>query len=95
LVLVILPCFIDIICLWALYDLTARTERIAEEEHHIMEIVRHANTVMILYTATKAKFLNVLAATKGPYRDKTLAEGIDGIAQCIGATSVLNGHGRS
>ncbi len=75
LVLVILPCFIDIICLWALYDLTARTERIADEEHHIMEIVRHANTVMILYTATTAKFLNVLSTAKGPYREKTLVEG--------------------
>ncbi len=73
LVLVMLPCFIDIICLWALYDLTARTEKLAVEERHIMEIVRNANTVLVLYSTTTAKLINYMSAS-AQFRDQNRAE---------------------
>ncbi|MBS1957025.1 MAG: HAMP domain-containing histidine kinase [Cyanobacteria bacterium SZAS-4] len=71
LALVMLPCFIDIICLWALYDLTNRSERLAEEEHHINEVVRHANTVLILYSTTTAKLINAMTA-QSQYRERSM-----------------------
>jgi hypothetical protein len=77
LVLVVLPCLIDIVCLWALYDLTGRTEKLAAEERHIMEVVRHANTVMVLYSTCTAKLINYMSAAEGPNRARMQKEAME------------------
>lgn len=81
LVLVTLPCLIDIACLWALYDLTARTETLAHDEHRILEIVRCANSVVMLYTITSAKVVNFLIASPGVGRNRQKQEAIASVTK--------------
>lgn len=80
LVLIMLPCVIDIICLWALYDLTARSEKLAVEERHIMEVVRQANIVLVLYSTTTAKLINSLSA-QSQYRERSMQDAMTFVAK--------------